>query len=117
MAGAEAGADAGQSRESEGVVGPSLAARPVIGISRPGIEMRRIEHEEIETRGAAGQQPAGAAEEQWEAIDLLRRLQRAHDRGIARDQHAHADILGRKGRGKRARDIGQPPGLDQRINL
>ena len=34
MAGAEAGADAGQGGEAEGVVGPSFAARPVIGIAR-----------------------------------------------------------------------------------
>ena len=117
MAGAEAGADAGQGGKAEGVVAPSFAARPVIGIARPGIKMRRVEDEEIETGGAAGEQPPGAAEEQREIIDLLGRLERAHDRGIARDQHAHADILGRQGGRQRARDIGQAPGLDQGIDL
>ena len=45
MAGAEAGADAGQGGKAEGIVPPSFAAGPIIGISRPGIEMRRVEDE------------------------------------------------------------------------
>src|SRR6185369_2299785 len=100
-----------------GVVPPSFAARPVIGISRPGIEMRRIEDEEIETGGAAGQQPPGAAEEQREIIDLLRGLERAHDRGIAGDQRAHPQILAHQRGGEGADDIGEPPGLDQGKDL
>ena len=117
LAGADIGGGAPERGKTLPVVGPVVAVRAEIGIARPVEEVRRIHHDEAEAGRLAGDQPRLAPEEPGVAMHGLRLLERRHDRGIARHHDAHVDVVRLQRRGKRADDIGEAAGLDQRKNL
>ena len=114
---AEIGGDPGDRREADGIVVPVAAVGADIGIAGALIKIRRFQHQEIEAPGAALQKPRIATEEAVEDVHRLRALERGEHGRIARHQRRDMDALGRQRGRERADDIGEPSGLDQRIDL
>ena len=117
LAGADIGGNAVERREALPVVGPVATARRQIGIARAVEEVRRVEHDEVEAGGGPGDKRRLAAEEAGVFVQHLGLGQRRGDRRVARHQHPHLDAMGPERGGKRAHDIGEAAGLDQRKNL
>src|SRR5262249_18318985 len=104
-------------RETRRVVRPISPVRSEIGISRTREKMRRIEHEQVELAAASAQKPRLSAEELRPAENLLRPCKCRDDGGISRHQGARSYPFRFQRDRKRADDIGEAAGLDDRIDL
>ena len=113
---ADRGGHLGERGEAHAVVRP-LASRAAVGIARPRIEMRRVEHQQVEPRRAAGQHMCRSAVQLRERMHRRRILHCRHHRGITGQQCAHRDAFDGERAGQRTDDVGEPAGLDKRKRL
>ena len=98
--------------ETDRVIRPVTAVRPPIGIACSVIEMRSIEHEEVEACDRAGDEPRGAAEQVGEGLDRLGHGKLCDERRIARDQRADSKAFARQSGRERTSHVREPPGFD-----
>ncbi len=103
--------------EAECIVGPIPAIWSYIGVARPGIQMRGVEHQQVEPFGLAGEQMRGAAEQIRERLHYVRPAEFFEHGRIAGDQGTHRDALGGQRRRQRTSHIGEPAGLDQGVDF
>ena len=106
-----------QRREALPVVRPVLAVGTDIGVTRPVVEMRRIDGDHIEPVRPPGHQPGGATEKLVQPQHLPPVGEARHHLGVARQQHPHGDTMRRQRRRQRANDVGEPTRLDQRVGF
>ena len=112
-------ADARQGGEAQRVVRPVPPVR-VRDTDCPAARYRCGASSTSRSRPAARPLPAAAPGRRTDrrSVHRLRRvLERRQHRGIARQQRADRDALRRQRGRQRAGDVGEPAGLDQRIDL
>jgi hypothetical protein len=104
-------------REAQRIVGEAPPVGTRIGVSRPCVQVRRIEDEKIEPACAGGAQPRPASEQRRVFVNDTGVADRRHHRGVAWQHRAHHDLLARERYRKRADDVGETARLDQRKRL
>ena len=114
---ADIGRDARQRGEPHAIVRPVDAVGRHVGVARPCVEMRHVEHEQIEAVMRGGEQTPWSAEIIRPAPDFVGSRQHPHHVGIARHQRAHLDAMRLQRDRQRARDIGEAAGLDDGIDF
>ena len=115
---ADVGGDPREQAVAAVIVRPVAAVRAEIGVAGAGVEVRRIQDQEVEAGGAAGQEPHRPAHGFGE-VDRTAALafQPGEDGGVARHQRAHLDAERRQRTRQGAGDVGEAAGLDQREEL
>ena len=114
---AKVGGDARERREALRVVGIIKAVGAQIRVAGAVVEMRRVEHVELEVARPAEQHARAAAEQLRMLAHGFGRLELRHHAGIARHERAHQRARARHRVGQGARDVREAPGLDERIDL
>ena len=113
----DVGGGAAERAEAAPVVRVVGAARVAIGAAGTVVERRAVDDDELEPLDLGGEEPRGHAEQRRIVIDDAGVPELRHHRRIAGDERAHLDAAPRQRRRQRAGDVGQPAGLDQRIDL
>ena len=91
--------DPRERRKSAGVVGPVATVGAQVRIARTVIEMRRVDCENVETLGTAGQQSRRASEQVGVFAHRRDAAELCHDYWIGGDERPNLDVF----RSKRAR--------------
>src|SRR5580700_5869522 len=79
--------------------------------------MRRIEHEQIEARARAAEQPRIPAIEIRQVQNFLRSAQRLHDIGVSRNERTRLDRFRLQGDRQRSRHVGEAAGFNKGKDL
>ena len=111
------GGTLGERGKPQCVVGPGLGIGIDIRIAGPGKQVRRVEHEKVESRRACSDQARGPTLQAREVVHGIGRAERVDHAGIAGHQSARRDAFAGQGEWQRRDNVGETAGLDQRVDL
>ena len=107
------GGDLGERAEAKRIVSPIQARAVDVRVALAPIEVRRVDHEELELACARFEQARRAAVKIAEGVDRPCLVEGGENGRISWNEGANTHALARQGERQGARDIREPPCLDQ----
>ena len=99
------------------IVLPVAPVRAEIGVARAAVEVGGVQHDQVEAGGPAQEQADRPAHGVVESDRPVLALDAGKHRGIAGYERANLDPQCCQGTGQGTRHVGEPAGLDQRVDL